>query len=393
VCLDVLAGADRHGKPAWFVRCYGVDDTFKDPAGGGATFFGMPVEDWLRSMQARPEDIWHADAAGEQRTLWDARLFPAVADAGDYRAWLWLAAPGGASASQRAAWREADRYSLSEIANLADHAAFHARRRQIRAREISRSLRRMFRNDSGFSAAELACVLSDAAGRGELAASLLAEAQWICDDHAAPGAWSAGFGLSRIVYSLASAVESLAGRAGAELLDVLPGLDRAITPASRTWLETLGLAPRAGQTVEQWASQARAVAFRQVNLTIVASGRTAQPPPHSAMRTDEIVWGRAPARLDLGGGWSDTPPYSLEWGGCVLNAAVNLNGQPPIQVYGRVIGEPVIRIGSIDLGTRIEVADLDDLLGFGLAQGEYALAKAALAISGFSTHGPCQEKH
>jgi galactokinase/mevalonate kinase-like predicted kinase len=384
VCLDVLAGADRCGKPAWFVRCYGVDDTFKDSAGGGATFFGMPVEDWMRSMQAGPEDIWPDAAAGQQRTLWDARLFPAVAGAGDYRQWLWLGDSAGASDRQRAAWRQADRYSLSEIANLTDHAAFHSRRRQIRSREIGRSLRRMFRTESGFSAGELACVLGDAADRGELAARLLAEAQWICDDHASPGAWSAGFGFSRIMYSLAWAVASLAGRADAELLDVLPGLDRAITPDLRTWLETLGLVPRAGQTVEQWTAQARAAAFRQVNLTIVASGRSPRTQPHSAMRTDEIVWGRAPARLDLGGGWSDTPPYSLEWGGCVLNAAVNLNGQPPIQVYGRVIGEPVIRIGSIDLGTRIEVADLDDLLGFGLAQGEYALAKAALAISGFS---------
>jgi len=389
-CLDVLAGIDRLGRPAWFARCYGVDDTFKDPAGGGATFFGTPIEDWMRSMQAGPEDLWPADAAnpaetaGQERTLWEARLFPAEADAGDCRAWLWLADPAGASPEQRAAWRQADRYSLSEIANLADHAAFHARRRQIRAKEISRSLRRMFRNDSGFSAAELACVLADADDRAELAARLLAEAQWICDDTAPGGTLSAGFGFSRIMYSLAVAAESLAGREDAQLLDILPGLDRAITPAARTWLETLGLAPRAGQTVEQWAGQARAAAFRQVNLTIVASGRTRRSPPLSAMRTDEIVWGRAPARMDLGGGWSDTPPYSLEWGGCVLNAAVNLNGQPPIQVYGRVIAEPVIRIGSIDLGTRIEVADLDDLLGFSLAQSEYALAKAALAISGFS---------
>ncbi len=384
VCLDVLAGANRLGRPTWFVRCYGVDDTFKDAAGQGATLFGMPIEDWLTVMQAGPEDIWPAAVAGQERTLWDARLFPAVAGAGDYGAWLWLAAPAGASDRQRDRWRQADRYSLSEIANLADHAAFHARRRHIRAKEICRSLRRMFRNDSGFSAAELACVLADADDRAELAAHLLAEAQWICDDHAAAGASSAGFGFSRIMYSLALAAESLAGREDAELSGFLPGLDRAMTPAARTWLETLDLALRAGQTVGQWTSRAKAAAFRQVNLTIVASGQVRRPLPQSAMRTDEIVWGRAPARLDLGGGWSDTPPYSLEWGGCVLNAAVNLNGQPPIQVYGRVIGEPVIRIGSIDLGTRIEVADLDDLLGFGLAQGEYALAKAALAISGFS---------
>jgi fucokinase len=102
------------------------------------------------------------------------------------------------------------------------------------------------------------------------------------------------------------------------------------------------------------------------------------------LRSDEIVWGRAPARLDLGGGWTDTPPYSLEQGGCVINAAVNLNGQPPIHAYARVIQDPVLRIASIDLGTRIEITDLDDVLDFRSATSEFGLAKAALALSGFS---------
>ena len=44
----------------------------------------------------------------------------------------------------------------------------------------------------------------------------------------------------------------------------------------------------------------------------------------------------------------------------------------------------VIRIGSIDLGTRIEIETLDDLLDYKSATSEFALAKAALALSGFS---------
>ncbi len=34
----------------------------------------------------------------------------------------------------------------------------------------------------------------------------------------------------------------------------------------------------------------------------------------------------AAARIDLGGGWTDTPPYSIERGGAVLNAAIALHG-------------------------------------------------------------------
>ena len=78
-------------------------------------------------------------------------------------------------------------------------------------------------------------------------------------------------------------------------------------------------------------------------------------PPRNALRKDETVWGRAPARLELGGGWTDTPPYTLEFGGEVLNTAINLNGQAPIHCYGRVIDEPVIRIFSIDTGLHVEI--------------------------------------
>jgi galactokinase/mevalonate kinase-like predicted kinase len=68
----------------------------------------------------------------------------------------------------------------------------------------------------------------------------------------------------------------------------------------------------------------------------------------------------------------------------VINAAVNLNGQPPIQAYARVIDEPVIRISSIDLGLHIEITELDYLLDYRQATSGFALAKAALAMSGLS---------
>ena len=39
-----------------------------------------------------------------------------------------------------------------------------------------------------------------------------------------------------------------------------------------------------------------------------------------------------PVRVNWGGGWSDTPPYCNENGGTVLNAALKLNGQLPVEV-------------------------------------------------------------
>ncbi len=128
----------------------------------------------------------------------------------------------------------------------------------------------------------------------------------------------------------------------------------------------------------------REEAFNHLGRTIVYRTGERLEAPRSVLRSDEIVWGRAPARLDLGGGWTDTPPYSLERGGCVINAAVDLNGQAPIQAYARVIDRPEIRINSIDHSTRLVIRDVAHLLDYRTPGSQFALAKAALALSGFA---------
>lgn len=49
------------------------------------------------------------------------------------------------------------------------------------------------------------------------------------------------------------------------------------------------------------------------------------------------------ARIDLSGGWSDTPPITYEQGGTVLNVAVKLNGQVMASFYSlRIVFTHVI---------------------------------------------------
>jgi galactokinase/mevalonate kinase-like predicted kinase len=241
----------------------------------------------------------------------------------------------------------------------------------------------MFGRHSRFSATELAYTLQESHNPAAFAAELLAEAQWYAGEGASIARLEA-FTASRILHTLGSAIATLAGGRDVLLAELLPGLAEACPPASRAWLGTMGLPIAADTRAAPWAQAAAALAFRQLSGVIVSSGSRAAAPPVSALRSDEIVWGRCPARLDLGGGWSDTPPYSLEYGGCVINAAVDLNGQPPIHVYARLTEEPVIRISSIDLGKSIRLGELEELLDFRSATSEFGLAKAALAISGFS---------
>ena len=54
-----------------------------------------------------------------------------------------------------------------------------------------------------------------------------------------------------------------------------------------------------------------------------------------------------PARLDLAGGWSDTPPICYEHGGAVCNVAVLVNGIRPIGARVRLIGAPVVKCAQL----------------------------------------------
>ncbi len=98
---------------------------------------------------------------------------------------------------------------------------------------------------------------------------------------------------------------------------------------------------------------------------------------------DQIVWGRSPARLDLAGGWTDTPPYCLEQGGRVVNLAVDLNGQPPIQVFARPTESPHIVLRSIDLGIGEKITTYDELIRPARLGGGFGIARAALRLAGF----------
>ncbi len=379
MCLDVIRGRNARGGGLWFVRCYGVDDTFKGAVDNGAVFCGQDLSAWLTAIGARPEDVWDDAVGSANRTIWNARLFPAVKEHSQYRQWLWMFDPLNASDVQRSAWRSVARYSLEQILAMADPESFYDRRSEIRARLLRGSLQLAFRPDSSLSARELAWLMRRDNDPQAWIAEVVKHACRNCEG-------GADLAFPRVIHTLGSAIAA-ASRGDRRLVTkALPGFGERLDPGVRRRLILSGLAPEGGVTLAQWCRAMQEAAFHGLERTIVASGTGEEAAPRSVLRSDEIVWARAPARLDMGGGWTDTPPYSLEWGGCVTNAAVNLNGQPPIQAYLRVIDEPLIRIGSIDLGVRIEVRDFENLMDYRQATGSFALAKAAMVLSGLTSN-------
>ncbi len=105
--------------------------------------------------------------------------------------------------------------------------------------------------------------------------------------------------------------------------------------------------------------------------------------PRMSVYQDQIVWGRSPVRIDLAGGWTDTPPYCLMEGGSVVNIAIELNGQPPLQAYVRPSKEYRIVLRSIDLGASEVVETYEQLGDFMHVGSPFSIPKAALALAGF----------
>ena len=105
--------------------------------------------------------------------------------------------------------------------------------------------------------------------------------------------------------------------------------------------------------------------------------------PQMSVMQDQIVWGRSPVRIDIAGGWTDTPPYCLLEGGNVVNLAIELNGQPPLQTYVKPCAEPRIILRSIDLGASEVVETYEQLQQFNKVGSPFSIPKAALALAGF----------
>jgi len=403
-CLDIIEGRGRDGRRGWFVRAYASDDAFHPAADKGARLCGMPVLEWLEAMGASPADVWDEEGAAAERTGWNGRFFPFAGRMDECRNWLWLLEPGNAAAKQKKDWLSAERYSLEEIALRADLDSFHARRLKIRGELVRETLSRVFGPEGELSAAEISFLVKSTEkdkGAGERAQWVIAIVREAVRSYEAArthqGQGLEALELPRILHTLGSVLLRMAngiadgGRGGdrgnyKDGKDIVRALKAGLTAAEKKSLSALGLPlPAEGAAkLKAWAGEMREAAFRHLGRTIVYRSGGTPAPPKNVLRGDEIVWGRAPARLDLGGGWTDTPPYALERGGCVINAAVDLNGQAPIQAYARVIEKREIRINSIDHSTRVVVKTLAELLDYRKPGSQFALAKAALALAGFA---------
>ena len=319
----------------WVIRVYGVEDDPKQLL-ADATWLNRPIQETLDRLGLRSHEVW---ASGEAPTLWNAALFPVAAPDEAWACARWMMGYAGSYGLEK--WRRAPRLSLAESAHCADGKALAEARNHrlqgiwqetvVELAESGTDLRPLLTNLPG---------LAPAAAAGRL---LKARAHHLHQ-----------------------------------------GSAENLTHAASLLMQAERLLRRAG--FDREAAQAEGEAFACIHDAVRQGTVGDVEPALSAWRFDRVHVS-APPRIDLGGGWSDTPPFCFDWGGTVLNCALEIEGAYPIATEIRRIDEPVIRCSADGLGTTAEYRSAKELLEPCGPGDVFSIPRTALNLHGIPVKG------
>lgn len=328
VCVDVVP----IGEEEYVVRCYGFNDAFKGELSDKNTLFmGCPMEQWLFHRNLGCVDI------EGNKDMQSARLFPvckSVEDLGKVLRWM-LNEPDYVEGKE--IWMKSRRVSADEI------SAYANLRRLVKQRKAFRALNWPLLAKNYQKSVFYQLNLKDAAE--EFAAFNLPMPE--------------------------------------PLPENTPIMTRISDHMFRAQWQQLK-----GENCKEEENNAFDLLRKGLTSTVLSRKQH----PHLDVYADQIVWSRSPVRIDLAGGWTDTPPFCLNEGGNVVNIAIELNGQQPLQAYVKPCKEYKVVLRSIDLGAMEEVRTYEDLRDFAKVGSPFSIPKAALVLAGFQP-GYSQENY
>lgn len=323
-----------HGLPqrdgTFVARIYGVTDNPKLQLASGAALLGTQLQAFLDSNGLTDNDLWDS----EEKSLWSARLYPACKSPEEALAMaltLQRMAQGTAAKEEIRAWKNTRRESLRSSFQGADvHGIYRWQQElelRIRCGRFVEALKKgVYYRDAlaafgGQGVTELACDLLLDMAQGQPTGIKM-----------------------RICYALSRFMQENQVRfhgCGYEAMEAMcfGSLQRAMCADA--------ILDRTGCRIRR-----------------------------------DCIKIELPVRVNWGGGWTDTPPYCIEHGGAVLNAAIKVNDTCPVSVEIRRLEPWRMEFESGDggvFGTVTSVAEIRDCSD---PYDPFALHKAALIASG-----------
>ncbi|MBR4940789.1 MAG: bifunctional fucokinase/L-fucose-1-P-guanylyltransferase, partial [Clostridia bacterium] len=325
---DVVLHGLKQKDGRFVVRVFGIGDNPKANYCDDPGFLGTTLKAFMKNNGIRPEELW----SGEDKSIWTARLYPSCATVGeavDAALNICAMARGEGDAEL---WRRGERRSLcSGFVDADSEALISWNRRMEELVRMDRLARAIDRGEPAAKAREI------------LQAEALTPVQqdWL---------------------------EKQISRSDFENLSDISRILRLYYYIGRA----LG-----GKEGEKYLSRC----FETVQKAVLGAPAPGGIGPNPRIAKDRVCVS-LPLRVNFGGGWSDTPPYCLEKGGTVLNAAILLNGQRPVEVTLERIPEKKIVFDSRDMDVHGEFTSLDAVRSTGDPYDPFALQKACLLACG-----------
>ena len=340
------------GERAYAQVLCGTADDFKGTmADGNCMYLNRPIQEWLDQHGIKPRQLW-GDLPAEKQTLWNARIFPATTERDSSRAAAWLCSKRAVPTRTRDHWTKQPRVSMAMILESSDPAGLIEHRETVAAYlqtgQILDSIRRH------------ECKPLDV----------------LLGQHSTPAA-----------YAVAQQIlDRFAARRPVDAPD-------AIEQARALWVKgQLMSRPSHPDTAAARAHVGDAMiqAFARVALASELGHQSidATKGPLSPLPVGSVVEATCPVRLDLTGGWSDTPPYCYEEGGHVINVAIDLEGRPPVRATVERTRGSEITLESRDLGKTLRTSAAQLRNATIDPRDPFALMIVALQLTGYTAAKP-----
>ena len=331
----VLHGVElkrENGEKRYIVRAYGIKDNPKKTLEERGSFLAGDLQSFINLNNLKTEDIWES----EDHSLWKAKLYPVTDSQEKAVSWALLLhrmSSEKADEVKVAEWKSLKRYSLEESFQIADASVLVPWEEKLENRIlIERFLNRLRAGEHYVDSLKT-------------------------------------FGITELDEKQFDMLMEMAEKElpFEEKIRVLYSISRSMKFMKKNFhgISYDQIEQKCFATIQQEI-------FKASNVNQVKKYKIAENQVKVSL----------PVRVNWGGGWTDTPPYCNEKGGVVLNAAILLNGQEPIEVELRKHPEKHIEFASLDLDAHGVVTTAAEIQDCHNPYDSFALHKAALIACG-----------
>ena len=330
--LHGVALKRENGEKRYIVRGYGIKDNPKKTLEERGSFLDGDLQSFIKLNNLKTEDIWES----ENHSLWKAKLYPVTDSQEKAVSWALLLhrmSSEKADEVKVSEWKSLKRYSLEESFQIADASVLVPWEEKLENRIlIERFLNRLRAGEHYVDSLKT-------------------------------------FGITELDEKQFDMLMEMAEKElpFEEKIRVLYSISRSMKFMKKNFHGT-----SYDQIEQKCFATIQQEIFKASNVNQVKKYKIAENQVKVSL----------PVRVNWGGGWTDTPPYCNEKGGVVLNAAILLNGQEPIEVELRKLPEKHVEFASLDLDAHGVVTTAAEIQDCHNPYDSFALHKAALIACG-----------